>query len=77
MSTKATGVLSGQVKWFDAKKGYGFITRDDGEPDVYVHYTGLDGEGYKQVKDNELVRFEVEQGKKGPKAINVRVLRKA
>ena len=61
---------SGKVKWFDAKKGYGFISRDDGD-DVFVHYSAIQGEGYRVLKDNQGVEFEVVQGKKGFEAKNL------
>ncbi|HEY5599942.1 MAG TPA: cold-shock protein, partial [Candidatus Manganitrophaceae bacterium] len=63
-------MIKGRVKWFDASKGFGFITRDDGG-DVFVHYTAIQGEGYKKLEEGQVVQFEVEQGKKGPQAINV------
>jgi len=67
-------VLTGKVKWFNAQKGYGFITRDDGEKDVFVHYSAIDGqEGFKSLKDGDSVEFEVTEGEKGPQAINVSV----
>jgi len=63
-------MIKGRVKWFDANKGFGFITRDDGG-DVFVHYTAIQGEGYRKLEEGQKVQFEVEQGKKGPQAINV------
>jgi Cold shock proteins len=60
----------GTVKWFNNAKGYGFITREDGE-DVFVHFKSIVGEGYKSLKQGEAVQFEVEQGTKGLQAINV------
>ncbi len=63
-------MIKGRVKWFDANKGFGFITRDDGG-DVFVHYTAIQGEGYKKLEEGQKVQFEVEQSKKGPQAINV------
>lgn len=63
-------MIKGRVKWFDANKGFGFITRDDGG-DVFVHYTAIQGEGYRKLEEGQTVQFEVEQGKKGPQAINV------
>lgn len=60
----------GRVKWFDAKKGYGFISREDGA-DIFVHYTSISGEGFKTLAEGELVEFEVVKGEKGPKAENV------
>jgi cold shock protein len=63
-------MIKGHVKWFDASKGFGFITREDGG-DVFVHYTAIQGEGYKKLEEGQAVQFDVEQGKKGPQAINV------
>ncbi|HUV38067.1 MAG TPA: cold-shock protein [Planctomycetota bacterium] len=60
----------GKVKWFDDQKGYGFIMQEDGN-DVFVHYTGITGEGYKSLAEGADVEFEVEQGPKGLKATNV------
>lgn len=62
--------MKGKVKWFNASKGYGFIGRDDG-PDVFVHFSAIQGEGYKELKENEEVEFEIEQGAKGPQAARV------
>ena len=61
---------SGTVKWFNDKKGYGFIESDDGG-DVFVHHTSIQGSGFKSISEGERVTFEVEQGDKGPKAVNV------
>jgi cold shock protein len=62
--------LMGTVKWFNATKGYGFIGRDDGE-DVFVHFSAVDMEGYKRLKEGQKVEFSVEQGPKGLQAANV------
>jgi cold shock protein len=62
--------VQGQVKWFNNTKGYGFIGRDDG-PDVFVHYSGIVGEGYKTLDEGDTVEFEIVQGPKGPQAANV------
>lgn len=64
-------MLTGKVKWFNAEKGYGFITRDDGEKDVFVHYSAIIGDGFKSLKEGDLVEFEVVQGDKGPQAKDV------
>lgn len=62
--------MKGTVKWFNNEKGYGFITAEDGK-DVFVHYTGLTGEGYKSLEQGQEVEFDVTQGAKGDQAINV------
>ena len=61
---------TGKVKWFNEAKGYGFIEMDDGT-DVFVHYSGIAGEGFKTLQEGQEVQFETEQGEKGPRAINV------
>jgi len=63
----------GTVKWFNDQKGFGFITRDDGEKDVFVHHTGINASGYKSLKEGDKVEFDVVQGPKGPAAQNVTV----
>jgi len=67
-------LLKGTVKWFDPKKGYGFITTENGE-DVFVHWSAIQTEGFKTLKENERVEFEIQKGSKGPQAVNVRPLR--
>ena len=62
--------MKGTVKWFNASKGYGFITPEEGE-DVFVHYSAIQGDGYKSLNEGDKVEFEVTQGDKGSKAINV------
>ena len=62
--------IKGKVKWFNAKKGYGFITRDEGE-DVFVHFGEIQGEGFKTLDDGQEVEFELTMGPKGPQAKNV------
>jgi CspA family cold shock protein len=63
--------IQGTVKWFTADKGFGFITRDDGEKDCFVHHTAIQGEGYKSLDEGQKVDFDVVQGAKGPAAENV------
>ena len=63
-------MVKGKVKWFSNQKGYGFITPEDG-PDVFVHHTVIQGEGYKTLEEGQDVEFEVEQGPKGAQAKNV------
>ena len=64
-------MATGTVKWFNPDKGYGFITQDDG-PDVFVHFSAIQGEGYRNLEVNQKVEFDVTQGDKGPQATNVR-----
>ncbi|NOZ92921.1 cold-shock protein [bacterium 3DAC] len=64
-------MLTGHVKWFNDKKGYGFITRDDGQGDVFVHYTAIQGEGYRTLAEGDAVEFEIKETEKGPQAVNV------
>jgi CspA family cold shock protein len=61
----------GTVKWFSDSKGFGFITPDDGSKDVFVHHSEIQGVGFKSLAENDVVEFEVEQGAKGPRAVNV------
>ena len=60
----------GSVKWFNEQKGFGFISRE-GEDDIFVHYTGIAGDGFKSLQEGDLVEFEITQGPKGEQAINV------
>jgi len=61
---------TGRVKWFDEKKGFGFIEREDGK-DLFVHFRSIRGEGFKTLTDGQEVEFDVEEGQKGPQAVNV------
>ncbi len=63
-------MAEGLVKWFSDKKGFGFIEQEEG-PDVFVHYTGIDSSGFRSLTEGDKVTFEIEQGQKGPAAINV------
>ncbi len=63
-------MANGIVKWFNSNKGFGFIEQEDG-PDVFVHYSGIDGGGYKTLEEGDRVSFDIEQGEKGPAAVNV------
>ena len=67
-------MTQGSVKWFSGEKGFGFITQDDGGPDVFVHFNSIVGDGYKNLEENQKVEFEVTQGQKGPQGSNVRVI---
>ena len=67
-------MIIGTVNWFDDAKGFGFIRPQDGSKDVYVHHTAILGGGFKSLSEGQQVEFEVEQGKKGPAAVNVKPL---
>jgi CspA family cold shock protein len=64
-------VTNGTVKWFNADKGFGFIAREDG-PDLFVHFSEIDGSGFRSLEENQRVEFEINQGPKGPQAVRVR-----
>ncbi|GAB3464402.1 cold-shock protein [Kineococcus rhizosphaerae] len=64
-------MAQGTVKWFNGEKGFGFIAPTDGGPDVFVHYSAISGNGYRNLEENDTVEFEVTQGAKGPQAANV------
>ncbi|HIW64587.1 MAG TPA: cold-shock protein [Candidatus Stackebrandtia excrementipullorum] len=65
-------MANGTVKWFNAEKGYGFIEQDGNGPDVFVHFSAIQSQGYRELNEGQNVEFEVGQGQKGPQAENVR-----
>ena len=67
-------MAQGTVKWFNSEKGFGFIAQDGGGADVFVHYSAIDGQGYRSLDENQKVEFDVTQGPKGPQAENVRAI---
>lgn len=67
-------MAQGTVKWFNSEKGFGFIAPDEGDKDVFVHYSAIDGAGYRSLQENQRVEFDVTQGQKGPQAEHVSVL---
>ncbi|GAA1664269.1 cold-shock protein [Glycomyces endophyticus] len=67
-------MAQGTVKWFNADKGFGFIAPDAEGPDIFVHFTAITGNGYRSLEENQRVEFEIEAGKKGPQAANLRAL---
>jgi CspA family cold shock protein len=67
-------MAEGTVKWFDASKGFGFITPNDGSPDVFAHFSSIEGSGYRELVEGQQVSFESEQGQKGLQAKSVRSL---
>jgi len=67
-------MATGTVKWFSDDKGFGFITPDEGSKDLFVHHTGISGEGFKSLSEGSKVEFEAVEGPKGPQATNVRAL---
>lgn len=71
MERREEGMAEGRVKWFNDKKGYGFIETENGD-DVFVHYSAIEGSGFRSLTEGEKVSFEVEQTSKGPQAVNVK-----
>ncbi|MCA1822226.1 MAG: cold-shock protein [Pseudonocardia sp.] len=67
-------MATGTVKWFNGEKGYGFIAQDGGGPDVFVHFSAIEGSGYRSLEENQAVEFEITQGPKGPQAEQVRAV---
>ncbi|OEV02990.1 cold-shock protein [Streptomyces oceani] len=67
-------MAQGTVKWFSAEKGFGFIAQEGGGPDVFVHYSSINGDGYRSLEDSQRVEFEIAEGRKGPQAEQVRVI---
>ena len=64
---------TGKVKWFNDAKGYGFITPDDGSKDLFVHFSAIQGSGFKTLKENDKVSYDRTEGQKGPQAINIKM----
>ncbi|HEX8864185.1 cold-shock protein [Lentzea rhizosphaerae] len=67
-------MAQGTVKWFNGEKGFGFIAQDGGGPDVFVHYSQIEGQGFKSLEEKQRVEFEIGQGQKGPQAQAVRAI---
>jgi len=67
-------MAQGTVKWFNGEKGFGFIAPDDSGSDVFVHYSSIQGSGFRNLEEAQRVEFDIEQGPKGPQATNVNVL---
>jgi CspA family cold shock protein len=67
-------MAQGTVKWFNAEKGFGFIAPEDGSADVFVHYSEIQGNGFRTLEENQQVSFEIGEGQKGPQATNVNAI---
>ncbi|TDL41075.1 cold-shock protein [Kocuria rosea] len=67
-------MTTGTVKWFDADKGFGFITPEDGSKDVFAHFSAINSGGFRSLEENQRVEFETQDGPKGPQAANITVL---
>lgn len=67
-------MATGVVKWFSAEKGFGFVTPDDGSADVFVHFSAIQGDGYKSIDEGQKVEFDVTAGQKGPQAANLKTI---
>ena len=70
-------MAKGKVKWFNDKKGYGFIVPDDGSKELFVHHSSIQGEGFKTLNEGQEVEFDTENSDKGPKAVNVKKIQPA